>query len=124
MLRLALTQAPQIVGEAPSKVSTQGRGQAPGVDWAVIVDTRNRLAHAYFDGQQRQHPRATVTHTLPDLLHQLACVEGLDRPAAHGGCRYRALARRRPVRQPRTRQRVGGLLSIERSQIDNRTHGD
>ena len=49
MLSFAIVRAIEIFGEAASKVSHEARAQVPGVPWAVIVATRNRLIHAYFD---------------------------------------------------------------------------
>ena len=49
MLRLALTRAVEIVGEAASQVSDSGRLELAGLPWAQIVGMRNRLVHAYFD---------------------------------------------------------------------------
>lgn len=49
MLRLALTRAIEIVGEAAAKVSEQGRAELPDLPWPQIVGMRNRLVHAYFD---------------------------------------------------------------------------
>lgn len=49
MLRLALTRAIEIVGEAAAKVSEQGRAELPDLPWQQVVGMRNRLVHAYFD---------------------------------------------------------------------------
>jgi uncharacterized protein with HEPN domain len=49
MLRLALTRAVEIVGEAAAQVTAEGRAELAGVPWAQIVGMRNRLVHAYFD---------------------------------------------------------------------------
>ncbi|MCM8594945.1 DUF86 domain-containing protein [Accumulibacter sp.] len=49
MLRLALTRAVEIVGEAASQVSAEGRSELADVPWAQMVGMRNRLVHAYFD---------------------------------------------------------------------------
>ena len=48
MLRLALTRAVEIVGEAATQVSEAGRSEFPGVPWPQIVGMRNRLVHAYY----------------------------------------------------------------------------
>lgn len=47
MLRLALTRAVEVVGEAATKVSDAGRAERPGVPWLQIAGMRNRLVHAY-----------------------------------------------------------------------------
>lgn len=49
MLRFALTQVVQIVGEAASQVSEAGRAELASLPWPQIVGMRNRLVHAYFD---------------------------------------------------------------------------
>lgn len=49
MLRLALTRAVEIIGEAAAQVTADGRAELPDVPWAQIVGMRNRLVHAYFD---------------------------------------------------------------------------
>ena len=49
MLRLALTRAVEIVGEAAAQVTDAGRAEMPGVPWTQVVGMRNRLVHAYFD---------------------------------------------------------------------------
>jgi uncharacterized protein with HEPN domain len=76
MLRLALSRAVEIVGEAANQVSESGRSELPGVPWPQIVGMRNRLVHAYFD-IDRDILWDTVQIALPVLLAQL-------RPAAGG----------------------------------------
>lgn len=49
MLRMALTRAIEIVGEAAAQVSDAGRAELPAIPWQQIVGMRNRLVHAYFD---------------------------------------------------------------------------
>lgn len=49
MLRFALVRAIEIIGEAASKVSPEGRQVMPTVPWREAVGIRNRLVHAYFD---------------------------------------------------------------------------
>jgi uncharacterized protein with HEPN domain len=76
MLRMALTRAVEIVGEAAAQVSETGRLELPGVPWAQIVGMRNRLVHAYFD-INRNILWDTVQIALPPLLERLrAGVEG------------------------------------------------
>lgn len=70
MLRFALTQAVQIVGEAAAKVSPEGRGEAAAIEWPAIVGMRNRLVHAYFDIDADQ-VWIVVARDLPVLLGQL-----------------------------------------------------
>lgn len=49
MLLRALVKDIEIVGEAASKVSDTTRAVHPQIPWTVIIATRNRLIHAYFD---------------------------------------------------------------------------
>lgn len=77
MLRLALVQAVQIVGEAANRVTADGQAALPGIDWPVIVGMRNRLVHAYFD-IDHDILWSTVQHGLPPLLTQLKAVPPAD----------------------------------------------
>ncbi len=70
MLRLALVQLVQIVGEAAARVSEAGRAELPGLPWAQITGMRNRLVHAYFD-VDRSILWDTVQLALPPLLNQI-----------------------------------------------------
>ncbi len=70
MLRLALTRAVEIVGEAAAQVSESGRDELPAVPWPQIIGMRNRLVHAYFDVNQ-DILWDTVQLALPVLLAQL-----------------------------------------------------
>lgn len=70
MLRLALTRAVEIVGEAAAQVSDAGREECPEVPWQQIVGMRNRLVHAYFD-INANILWDTVMLALPGLLTQL-----------------------------------------------------
>jgi uncharacterized protein with HEPN domain len=77
MLLFALVRAVEIVGEAASKVSPDGRSALPAISWADVIGMRNRLVHAYFD-INRNILWATVTLSLPDLKRVLSGY--LDRP--------------------------------------------
>lgn len=70
MLRLALTRAMEIIGEAATKVSPAARATLPGVPWPQIVAMRNRLVHAYAD-VDRDVLWRTATEEVPLLLQQL-----------------------------------------------------
>ena len=70
MLRFALTRAIEILGEAASKVSPDGRAAIPEVPWSDVVGMRNRLVHAYFDVNLDILWR-TVDEAIPDLLARL-----------------------------------------------------
>lgn len=71
MLRLALTRAVEIVGEAAAQVTAEGRAELPSVPWAQIVGMRNRLVHAYFD-VDTAILWDTVELALPTLRAQLS----------------------------------------------------
>jgi len=77
MLRLALTRAVEIMGEAAAQVSEAGRAELCAVPWLQIVAMRNRLVHAYFD----INPDIlwdTVQRALPALLDQLKAALGTE----------------------------------------------
>jgi uncharacterized protein with HEPN domain len=77
MLRLALTRAVEVLGEAAAKVSGAGRAELPAVPWAQVVGMRNRLIHAYFD-INLDILWDTVHLALPPLLRQLKPIVGED----------------------------------------------
>lgn len=62
-----------IIGEAASKVSPELRSEHPEVPWALIVSTRNRLIHGYFD-IRLERLWETVTVSVPELLSQLEAI--------------------------------------------------
>jgi uncharacterized protein with HEPN domain len=70
MLRLAMTRAVEIVGEAAARLSEAGRLEAQDIPWAAMVGMRNRLVHAYFD-VDNDILWATVTRSLPPLAAAL-----------------------------------------------------
>jgi len=70
MLRMALTRAIEIVGEAAAQVGASGRAELPSVPWPQIVGMRNRLVHAYFN-IDLDILWDTVQLFLPELLMQL-----------------------------------------------------
>ena len=70
MLRLALTRAVEIVGEAAAQVTDAGRAELPDVPWPQVIGMRNRLVHAYFD-INGDILWDTVLIALPLLLVQL-----------------------------------------------------
>ncbi|MCX8016669.1 MAG: DUF86 domain-containing protein [Rhodocyclaceae bacterium] len=77
MLRLALTRAIEIVGEAAAQVSEAGRAELAAIPWPQIVGMRNRLVHAYFD-INLDILWDTVQIALPALLDQLRGPRGTD----------------------------------------------
>lgn len=70
MLRLALVQLVQIIGEAAVRLTEEARAELTEVPWAQIVGMRNRLVHAYFD-INRDILWDTVQLALPRLLAPL-----------------------------------------------------
>lgn len=70
MLRLALTRAVEILGEAASQVSEAGRNELSDIPWPRIVGMRNRIVHAYFD-INLDILWDTLQLDLPPLLAQL-----------------------------------------------------
>ncbi|CAN5818339.1 hypothetical protein BH11PLA1_BH11PLA1_22970 [soil metagenome] len=48
MLRRALVNALQVVGEAAARVSDEGRSRVPALPWGQIVATRHILVHVYW----------------------------------------------------------------------------
>ena len=69
-LALSLIKEIEIIGEAASKVSGEGQKDNPDVPWDVIVGTRNRLIHGYFD-INLDIVWSTVTRELPSLIKEL-----------------------------------------------------
>jgi uncharacterized protein with HEPN domain len=67
MLLFAVVRALEIVGEAASRVSGEGRTEVAGVPWPAVAGMRNRLMHAYFD-IDKEVVWKTVTEELPALL--------------------------------------------------------
>jgi len=65
MLRFAVVQGLQIVGQAASKVYTETRSATPSVPWARVIGMRNRV-HAYAD-INREVVWRTVTVEIPPL---------------------------------------------------------
>jgi uncharacterized protein with HEPN domain len=70
MLRFALVQAIQILGEAASKLSDETRAANDMIPWKAIIGMRNRLVHAYFD-IDTDVVWITVTQEIPAILQPL-----------------------------------------------------
>jgi len=47
VLELALVRLLEIIGEAASRVSEEGRERYPEIPWPQIISLRNRLIHGY-----------------------------------------------------------------------------
>ena len=71
MLLFALARAIEVLGEAASKVSPEGRAELPDIRWTAVVGMRNRLVHAYFD-VDRDILWATVCNDLGGLKQRLS----------------------------------------------------
>jgi uncharacterized protein with HEPN domain len=70
MLLLALVKELEILGEAASRISKEGRAAAPGIPWEKVTGMRNRLIHGYFDWDI-EVIWSTLTSNLPDLIREL-----------------------------------------------------
>lgn len=77
-LALVLVKLIEIVGEAASRVSEQGRSAASHLPWPLMTGIRNRLVHAYYD-IDLDIVWTTVTVEFPQLCTQLEAI--LDAPA-------------------------------------------
>lgn len=66
-LTLALIREIEILGEAAGKVGAAFRKKHPQIPWDLIVATRNRLIHGYFD-VDTEIVWKTVNEDLPALL--------------------------------------------------------
>ncbi len=70
MLVLAVVKSIEIIGEAASRVSADGRANVEGLPWQQIVAMRNRLIHAYFD-IDLDIVWSTAQNELPPLIVEL-----------------------------------------------------
>jgi uncharacterized protein with HEPN domain len=70
MLRLALTRAVEVIGEAASHVPQETRSQHPQVPWQIIVGMRHRLIHGYAELNLDLLWEAAITG-VPELIAQL-----------------------------------------------------
>lgn len=73
MLLFAVVHALQIIGEAASKVSPEGRAQARDVPWQEAIGIRHRLVHAYYDVDKTIIWK-TATEAVPHLMAALGAV--------------------------------------------------
>ena len=67
MAQLAILKAVEVVGEAASQVSTEGKEAYPEIPWAKIIGMRNRLVHGYFN-VNLERVWETVEQDLPHLI--------------------------------------------------------
>jgi uncharacterized protein with HEPN domain len=70
MLTLSLVKDVEILGEAASKVSEEGKRLCPDMPWRDIIAMRNPLIHGYFD-VDLNIVWQTVTDELPPIIQQL-----------------------------------------------------
>jgi len=70
MLILSLIKEIEIIGEAASKITQPFKKKHSEIPWEIIVGTRNRLIHGYFD-VNFDVIWNTVTIELPALIKQL-----------------------------------------------------
>ena len=67
MLILSIVKSIEIIGEAASRVTKEGRDRQPEIPWLDIVAMRNRLIHVYFDIDV-ERVWDTITDDLPPLI--------------------------------------------------------
>ena len=77
LLMLSLERGVEIIGEAASKVSEEGRSQLPGIEWRAIIGMRNRVIHAYYDIDPDVLWN-TITYDLPRLIEELELLSYLE----------------------------------------------
>jgi uncharacterized protein with HEPN domain len=66
---LAVRLAIQMIGEAASRVSAEGRADLPGVPWGKITGMRHRLVHGY-----RTIDTAVILDTVREHLPPLIAI--------------------------------------------------
>jgi len=66
----------EIVGEAASRISPELRNGHPQIPWRTLINTRNRLIHAYFE-IDLDIVWSTVQGALPKLLLKLQALMGI-----------------------------------------------
>ncbi|MGB5159023.1 MAG: HepT-like ribonuclease domain-containing protein [Desulfobacterales bacterium] len=70
MFTLSIVKSVELIGEAASKISKEGKDAHPEIPWSDIVAMRNRLIHVYFD-IDLDRVWDTVTDDLPPLVYAL-----------------------------------------------------
>lgn len=71
MLLFALVRALEVLGEAAHGVTPETQAKAPAIPWSLVVATRNRLIHGYFDVDAEIVWR-TAAEEVPRLLPGLS----------------------------------------------------
>ncbi len=80
VLVLAVVKTIEIIDEAASRVTVEGRAEAPGLPWQQIIAMRNRLIHGYFD-VDLDIVWSTVQGELPPLIAELDAIIASHRQA-------------------------------------------
>lgn len=70
LFSLGVVRALEVVGEAASRVSPEGRARLPGIPWPKIVGLRNRIVHGY-DQLDRDVIWGIISHDLRPLIAEL-----------------------------------------------------
>ena len=70
MLLLSLVKEIEIIGEAASKISLEGRSEAADIPWGKVTAMRNQLTHRYFQWDL-DAIWSTVTTNVPALIREL-----------------------------------------------------
>ncbi len=70
MLLLSLVKEIEIIGEAASKISPEGRSEAADIPWGEVTAMRNQLTHRYF-AWDLDAIWSTLTSNMPDLIMEL-----------------------------------------------------
>ena len=70
ILSLAVIKDIEILGEAANRISEEFKEEHDEIPWRVIVATRNRLIHGYFD-IDLDVVWKTIEQSLPPLLKEL-----------------------------------------------------
>lgn len=75
LLRLGLTRAIEVIGEAAARVSPAFCTASPSIPWQQIVGTRHRLIHGY-DAVDLDLLWAIINNDLPPLIADLEQIVG------------------------------------------------
>ena len=70
MLRRALVNALQVIGEAVARVSDEGRARVPSLPWGQIVAARHILVHVYW-GIDAEQVWNTAVRDIPVMIAAL-----------------------------------------------------
>jgi uncharacterized protein with HEPN domain len=85
MLLRALLQCIEVIGEAASRTTPEGRDRIPALPWREMTKMRNILAHVYW-GIDKERIWETVRDDLPALAAALrAALEAWPEEGSEGG---------------------------------------